>query len=185
MWVQNVAISYFHLSSPKPKPVPVHSTTPLALIEDRKPGNTNEVLPASRVQQYFSTAALNVHERSWQRNISLLECWRDDVIFNNVHTYIMTSFGKIIRSIVVWKAVWNGRSCSVLYLIKYSPSWTKSEIERKININNNLQLDFFRSIKTSYSSLWAPATSPSSNPVRLWQWFNLDKDYLLRTSKFQ
>ena len=42
----------------------VHSTTPIALNEDRKPGNTNEVLPASRVQQYFSTAALNGYERS-------------------------------------------------------------------------------------------------------------------------
>ena len=143
MEVRNVTISYFHLSSPKPKPVPVHSSTPLALLEDRKPGNTNGVLPASRVQQCFSTAALHGHERSWQRNISLLECWRYDVIFNNVHTYIMTSFGKRIRSTVVWKAVWNGCSCSVLCLIKYSPSWTKSEIKRKININNNLQLDSF------------------------------------------
>ena len=42
----------------------VHSTTPIALNEDRKPGNTNEVLPASRVQQYFSTAALSGHDRS-------------------------------------------------------------------------------------------------------------------------
>ena len=42
----------------------VHSTTPIALNEDRKPGNTNEVLPASRVQQYFFRAALHGHERS-------------------------------------------------------------------------------------------------------------------------
>ena len=78
-----------------------HSSTPLALHEDHKPGNTNEVLPSSQVQQHLSQAGLDGHERSGRRNISLLECWRYDVIFNNVHTYIMTSFGKIIRSIVV------------------------------------------------------------------------------------
>ena len=49
--VQKVTISYFHLSSPKPKPVPVY-------------------------EQWNRD----------KRNISLLECWRYDVTFNNVNS---------------------------------------------------------------------------------------------------
>ena len=30
-------------------------------------------------------------------------------------------------STVVWKAVWKGRACSILRLIKYSSSWTQKE----------------------------------------------------------
>ena len=59
---------------------------PLALHEDHKPGNTYGVPPASHVQQCFSKAALHGHERSRLWNISLLERWCYDVIFNNVNS---------------------------------------------------------------------------------------------------
>ena len=120
MWVQNVTISYFHLSSPRPKPAQVHTSTPLALHEDQVRGNTNRVFPASWVQQRFSKVALHGHERSWQRNISLVECWRYDVVFNNVNSCL--------------------KGVIVLYFASLNQ---QSEIKRKININDNLQLDSF------------------------------------------
>ena len=87
---------------------------------------------------------------------------RDNGIFRSFNVGVMTLYST--TSTAVWKAVWNGRSCSVLHLIKYSPSWANNP----------------RWVGQSIIFI----TLSASNPVRLWQWFNLDKNYRLRTSKF-
>ena len=75
-FVQSFCALFFLLPSEVTK---TKTCAPLALHEDHKPGNTNGVFPASRIQQCFSKAALHGHGRSWLWNISLLECWRQQL----------------------------------------------------------------------------------------------------------
>ena len=75
--VQKVTISYFHLSSPKPKPVPVQSSTP---------PRTQQYSQHHGFRIFFLRRVFTTMSNRDKRNISLLECWLYDVTFHNVNS---------------------------------------------------------------------------------------------------